>query len=196
MAYSASRQIVFEANAAETRDMHEELEVLSALRKIIRAMDIYSRRLRKTAGLTAPQLVVLRAIRDKETASIARLCEAVHLSQATVTTIIDRLESVGLVSRARSLADRRVVHVSLTTNGRDVLQSAPTGLQQEFVERFAALEDWEKSTIIASLQRVAKLMDADVLDAAPMLHLGADIEQPQALDVDATMIAPSRSAIE
>ncbi len=157
--------------------MNEEQQVLVALRKIIRAMDLYSRRLRKTAGLTAPQLLLLQAIRDCEGASISSLSETVSLSQATVTSIIDRLEAADLVNRTRSQKDRRIVHAKLTPTGVRVLESAPAALQEEFVDRFDALEDWEKSAIIASLQRVAKLMDADTIDASPVLHIDADIEQ-------------------
>ena len=157
--------------------MSEEKQVLVALRKIIRAMDLYSRRLRKTAGLTAPQLLVLQAIRDREGASISSLSETVSLSQATVTSIIDRLEGAGLVNRRRSQRDRRVVHAMLTAAGVSALESAPAALQAEFVDRFDSLDDWEKSAIIASLQRVAKLMDAEGIDASPVLHTEADIEQ-------------------
>jgi DNA-binding MarR family transcriptional regulator len=157
--------------------MNEEQQVLVALRKIIRAMDLYSRRLRKTVGLTAPQLLLLQAIRDRAGASISSLSAAVSLSQATVTSIIDRLESADLVIRTRSDKDRRIVHAKLTSRGEKVLESAPAALQEEFAERFAALEDWEKSSIIAALQRVATLMDADSIDASPVLHIDADIER-------------------
>ena len=38
--------------------------VLASVRKIIRASDLYSSQMRRTAGLTSPQLLLLRAIRD------------------------------------------------------------------------------------------------------------------------------------
>ena len=147
-------------------------DVLIAIRKIIRATDIHSRQLTKTVGLTAPQLMVLQAIRDLGAVAISRLSTEVSLSQATVTTIIDRLEKRGYVARSRSDSDKRVVHALLTDAGRDAVNSAPTPLQEAFSVRFEQLEDWEQSLILSALQRVAAMMDADELDASPFLELG------------------------
>ncbi|MEQ8860676.1 MAG: MarR family transcriptional regulator [Pseudomonadales bacterium] len=147
-------------------------DVLIAIRKIIRATDLHSRQLTKTAGLTAPQLLVLQAIRDLGAVAISRLSSEVSLSQATVTTIIDRLESRSYVSRQRSDKDRRVVHALLTDAGRQAMESAPTPLQEAFSVRFEQLKDWEQSQILSALQRVAAMMDAEDLDASPYLALG------------------------
>lgn len=154
------------------RPTPEEERVLVTLRRIMRAMDLHSRRLIKTAGLTAPQLLLLRSIDELGAVSISRLSGHMNLSQATVTTILDRLSSRGLVSRRRSEADKRIVHAFLTDAGRRLLADAPPPLQDLFSDRFRELPDWEQSMIIAALQRVAGLMDAQGLDAAPMLHIG------------------------
>ena len=45
-------------------------------------------------------------------------------------------------------------------------------LQEHFAQQFAALQEWEQSMIVSSLQRVAAMMDAQNLDAAPFLDLG------------------------
>lgn len=162
--------------AAERNDGSQSLaakeDVLIAIRRIIRATDIHSRKLTKTVGLTAPQLLVLRAIRDLGAVAISRLSTEVSLSQATVTTIIDRLERGGYVARKRSEQDKRVVHALLTPAGEDVVNNAPTPLQEAFSVRFEQLHDWEQSQILAALQRVAAMMDADDLDASPFLELG------------------------
>lgn len=42
-------------------------------------------------------------------------------------------------------------------------------MQESFVEAFDKLEDWEKSMILSSLQRLVSLMDAQHIDAAPLL---------------------------
>lgn len=151
-------------------------DVLIAIRKIIRATDLHSRKLTKTVGLTAPQLLVLQAIRDLGAVAISRLSSEVSLSQATVTTILDRLEKRGLVDRRRSEQDKRVVHALLTDAGRAVVESAPTPLQEAFSVRFEQLETWEQSLILSALQRVAAMMDAEDIDASPFLELG-DLSQ-------------------
>jgi len=150
--------------------------VLVALRRIIRATDIYSQKLRKSVGLTTPQLLVLRAVEAAGEIPLGRIANELSLSQATVTTIVDRLEGRDLLVRDRSRDDKRVINVRLTAAGRGVLDAAPGLLQDRFVERFARLADWERSMIVAGLQRTAALMDADDIDAAPVLHTGAVAE--------------------
>ena len=81
-------------------------EVLIALRRIMRATELYSKQLSKTAGLTSPQLLILAAIARMGDVTIGTIAREVKLSQATVTTILDRLERRGLVYRERSTVDR------------------------------------------------------------------------------------------
>ena len=67
------------------------------------------------------------------------------MSQATATTILDRLERNEFVKRVRSIQDKRKVHAHLTDKGRPVLEQAPTPLQQNFINKFQRLEEWEQS---------------------------------------------------
>lgn len=150
-------------------------EVLVSLRRIIRANDLHSRRLGKETGLTTPQLVVLRTINERGEQTVSEIGRSVSLSQATVTNILNRLEAGGLVKRKRSSEDRRRVNVSLTAPAKRLLKAAPMPLQEGFVERFGALAKWEQHQIVASLERVATMMDAEELDAAPLLATGQDV---------------------
>lgn len=152
-------------------------EVLIALRQVIRATDLHSRQLLKTASLTAPQLLVLQAIDCAGELSVSALAARISLSQGTVTSILDRLETRGLVTRSRSQIDKRVVLLRLTAAAGDILALAPQPLQERFVRRFEKLPSWEQHSILASLQRVAQLMNADHIDAAPVLAIGA-LDQP------------------
>lgn len=158
-------------------EINQEEQVLISLRQIIRATDIYSRRLSKEVGLTAPQLLILQAIRGLGAVSISKLSNEISLSQATVTNIIDRLESRNLVARHRSTQDRRVVHTTLTEEGAAKVLEAPTPIQDTFSKRFAMIENWEKSMLVAALQRVATMMNAEEIDASPVLHVGESIDQ-------------------
>ena len=124
-----------------TMEKHDE--VLVALRQIIRAIDMHSRRLIKEAGLTSPQLLLLKGIDELGQISMRQLADHTNMSQATATTIMDRLESRQLVQRIRSNTDKRKVHATLTDAGRALLAQAPTPLQERFIQRFQALEVWE-----------------------------------------------------
>jgi DNA-binding MarR family transcriptional regulator len=152
--------------------LHNIEDVLVALRRVIRATDLHSKRLAKTTGLTSPQILLLQTIRDQGEVTIGEIAKEMSLSQATVTTIIDRLEKRGLVKRERSQTDKRKVHALLTDEAIETLKSAPIPLQDQFARQYADLQDWEQAMIISSLQRVATMMDAHNIDASPVLDLG------------------------
>jgi len=147
-------------------------EVLISLRRVIRATDLHSKHLAKTTGLTAPQILLLQAIRDKGQVTIGELANQVSLSQATVTTILDRLEKRKLVYRERSEQDKRKVHAYLTDAAVEILKNSPVPLQEHFTRQFSDLQEWEQTMIISSLQRVAQMMDAQHIDASPVLDVG------------------------
>ncbi|MBY4677606.1 MarR family winged helix-turn-helix transcriptional regulator [Marinobacterium arenosum] len=147
-------------------------DVLVSLRRIIRAVDLHSRRLATQYGLTGPQTMLLKAIIESPGMPAGELARRVSLSQATITDILKRLEQRELVRRERSDSDRRKVFVFATDKAMAVIESAPPLLQEKFVERFSHLRDWEQMQLLASLQRVAELMDAETIDAAPLLVSG------------------------
>lgn len=156
-------------------DMDLQDQVLVSLRRIIRATDLHSRKLGKQTGLTTPQLVILVATGNLQEPTVSDVAKAVSLSLATVTTILNRLQSNGLVNRERSQIDRRRVIVTLTDAGRERLVQAPKPLQDSFVDRFSRLDNWEQHQIVAALERVATMMDAEQLDAAPLLATGETV---------------------
>jgi DNA-binding MarR family transcriptional regulator len=147
-------------------------QVLSAIRRLIRAADLHSRHVTRTAGLTSSQLILLKCVRDSTAITVGQLATNISVSQATVTNILDRLEQVAFVRRERSESDRRRVYVHLTPLGREVLETSPEPLQETFIRQFSALKDWERNMILASLQRVAEMMDAEHIDASPLLDVG------------------------
>ena len=148
-------------------------QVLTSLRRVIRAIDLHSKQLVKTVSVTGPQLRLLQLIRREGDATASGLSEAMSLSQATVTSILDRLEDRGLLERIRSQTDKRKIHPRLTETGSRLLDQAPTPLQDSFVRKFDQLQSWEQHMIIASLQRLAEMMDAEDIDASPYLDLGS-----------------------
>ena len=150
-------------------------DLLIALRKITRAIDLHSKQLAKETGLTVPQLMVLQCVAATERAKPSDVARQIHLSQATITSIVDRLARAGLVTRERGLHDRRVHEIVLTEAGQRRLEDAPQLLQEGFLQAFGNLQDWEQSLLISSVQRIAAMMNAETLDAAPILEVG-DLE--------------------
>ena len=166
---SAGKKFILKAK--QSIDISEAM--LIALRRVMRAIDLHSRSLVHSHGLTGPQSLVLRATISAGGLTAGELARQVSLSQATVTDIVKRLEARGLLRRARDEADRRRVIITATAQGRRLQASAPPLLQETFARRFALLRDWEQTQLLASVQRIAELMDADDLDASPVLTSGA-----------------------
>ena len=76
----------------------------------------------------------------------------------------------------RAQKDKRIVNARLTEEGSNVLLTSPPLLHEKFISEFGSLESWEQTQILSSLQRVALMMDAEHIDAAPLL----DINSPAA----------------
>lgn len=147
---------------------------LIALRRILRATELYERSLAHSAGLSPAQLRVLQIVAGKrdEGATPTALAVQMGVSQATVTALVDKLVSRGRVIRVRSDRDRRQTNVVITESGRLSVDAAPDALQQRFVKAFERLEDWEQAQLVSSLERVAAMLNADDLDASPVLSYG------------------------
>lgn len=181
------------SKSIEVRPGGEEREraIVVALRRIIRAVDLHSKRLVEAHGLTGPQLATLRVIERRGPISPAGIAARVHLSRGTVTGILARLEARGLVERRPDPADRRSVRMSLTSGGSELLARAPSLLQEEFRHELSKLEEWEQLSILATLQRIASMMDAADLDASPHLVTDDPVGGPAALP-ESTHGAPPR----
>ncbi|KAJ1463704.1 MAG: DNA-binding MarR family transcriptional regulator [Colwellia sp.] len=153
--------------------MEKHQQLLIALRKVIRAIGLHSKQLNKTSGLTTPQLLIMLEIDKTSGINSSQVAKNVNLSAATVTNILDRLENKGLVSRVRSTQDKRKVSLYLTEDGKALLLNAPQALQEHFIDNFANLAQWEQSQLLSSMERLAGMMDANEIDAAPLLELNA-----------------------
>jgi DNA-binding MarR family transcriptional regulator len=158
-------------------------QILTALRRVARAIDLHSRRLAQEFGLTGPQIVLLRKLVEMGETHVAELAENISLSHATVTDILNRLEKRGLIARTRSLTDRRRVMVTVTEQASTLLQQSPPLLQEQFSAQLARLQDWELAQILSVLQRVALMMDARQVDASPVLATGSVTADPEAVEI-------------
>ncbi|WP_341318360.1 MarR family transcriptional regulator [Paraburkholderia sp. IMGN_8] len=68
-------------------------------------------------GLTYPQYIAMLSLWESDEVTVKALSTRLSLDPATITPLLKRLESQGLVSRTRGITDERLVFVSLTTKG-------------------------------------------------------------------------------
>lgn len=152
-----------------------DLKILQGLRKIIRAVDIHSRKLVATHDITGPQLICLTIIVEDGPLTLKQVAERAFLSPSTVVGILDRLSSKGLVLRTRDSRDRRLVNVTATAPGHELVKNAPSPLQEGLAQALNDLPEIEQATIALSLQRIVDLMEAESLDASPVLDTGTTL---------------------
>jgi DNA-binding MarR family transcriptional regulator len=149
-----------------------ELRILQALRRIIRAVDIHSRKLATQHKITGPQLGCLLAVKENGPITSAKLAQKVYLSPSTIVGIIDRLEEKNLVQRNRNNKDRRLIHICITAAGEQLVAVAPSLLQDTLVSALIELPDEEQISITMALEKLVDLMEAGHISAAPLLETG------------------------
>lgn len=146
-----------------------EESILRSLRRIGHAVDVHSRRLRALCQLTTPQLICVRELAAEGELTASEVARRMMVSQATASGVLDRLEERGLLTRQRSAVDRRRVILQLTEAGKKVAATAPPPLQARFLEELARRSERWQITIDLALQEVVQMMEAEEIDAAPLL---------------------------
>lgn len=149
------------------------LEILVKLRKIIRSINLESKKIEKEFGISIPQLLVLQYLSDQEgyRSSAKDIKDYINLNASTVSGIVKRLESKGMVARIPRPDDRRAVFVTLTAQGAEVLQQSPTTLQEKMTKRLQKLSTEQVAQLDESIELLTDLMDVTDLDAAPVLTI-------------------------
>ena len=73
--------------------------VLKSMRRIAQAIEVRSREIARTSGLTIPQLIVMQSIRALGQVTTQAVSKAASMSPATVVAVMDKLEAKGLIER-------------------------------------------------------------------------------------------------
>ncbi len=108
------------SNAALALDQQLCFALYSAMTGVAR---VY-RPLLKDLGLTYPQYLVMLVLWEQDEVTVSTIGERLFLDSATLTPLLKRLETAGLVARQRSDLDERQVIVSLTGAGRALKEKA------------------------------------------------------------------------
>lgn len=153
-------------------------DALIALRQIQRKTEQASKKLAAQASLTPSQLLVMQILAERGEISAGEVSKLTQLKHATITSLVDKLVARGLATRRRCEEDRRKVWLTILPEGQTAITSAPDLLQETFQTRFETLPDWHQAMLVSSLERVAALLDAEDLEAAPILDVGALDERP------------------
>lgn len=107
-------------------------------------------------GLNHTQWVVLLWIKQGVVRSSAEVCRQMRYDTGSMTRLLDQLENKGLITRSRSLEDRRVVQLSLTAAGEDAYEAL---LPRVLAQLNAALEGFSRDEVTELKRLLRKMME-------------------------------------
>ena len=153
-------------------------EVLIKIRKIVRSVDIESKKIQKEYGVSIPQVLCLSFLHESSNyqATQGEIREFLNLNSSTVSGIINRLEKKGLLARLPKSGDKRVVNIALTSAGDKLFATIPSLLHEQLSEKLQKLEQSELDKVEESLETLVRLMDIEQVEASPLLTLESDLE--------------------
>ena len=112
-------------------------------------------------GLTFPQYLVMLVIWERDDVTLSDLAERLLLDSGTLTPLLRRLQSSGLLRRERDARDERKIRVTLTPEGRALRRRA-----RSIPEPAAAAPGCELSELDGLTAQVTKLRDSIAVHAA------------------------------
>src|SRR5690554_2761243 len=121
--------------ATTTRDpLSLDMQVCYALAATSRSIIGLYRPVLEPLGLTHPQYLVMLALWERHPRTVADIGHALHLEPATLSPLLKRLETAGLITRARSETDERALAVTLTPAGL-ALRAEAEKVPEKIIER-------------------------------------------------------------
>jgi DNA-binding MarR family transcriptional regulator len=143
-----------------TRPLPDEAtDIVNGLRRIVRAIELYSQEIYKSFGLTGPQLWVLKTLSRRGPLATTDLARALVVQPSTLSVLVDRLARRGLVRRQRPREDRRFVELALTPEGTTLAARAPEPAQGRLLHGLRDLPPRELQTLRASVERLVEMME-------------------------------------
>jgi DNA-binding MarR family transcriptional regulator len=120
---------------------------IDSLRRLVQALRTSSHQAWNDLGVSGAQLFVLQQLEHASPLSLSALAERTHTHASSVSVVVARLVTRGLIARRAAADDARRAELSLTAPGKRLLASAPTPVQARLIEAIAALPARERSQL-------------------------------------------------
>lgn len=138
---------------------------MQSLRRIVKALEQYSRSVEKRFDLTGPQLWALWELGQSGPIALKDLAMRMHLESSTVVGVVDRLVAKSLMVRLPDPQDRRRISLELTPRGREILAAAPHPAQGHLLAGLASLSPARIQVLQESLNTLEGALQTEHLDA-------------------------------
>jgi len=159
----------------------EYTEILVNIRKILRSINLESKKIQKEYGVSIPQLMCLDYLGSlKEFRSTqGNIAKYLNLNSSTMSGIIDRLELKGMVARLPNPNDKRTIYISLTSKGAKLLDASPQLLHKQLSKKLAKLPKEKIEQINEALGVLVESLNIDHINASPILTIEEPISTNQ-----------------
>jgi DNA-binding MarR family transcriptional regulator len=124
---------------AQEEDLPETLQFIRLLWELDHALNKRSRRMLATLGVTASQRFLLKVVGMRPGCAPGQLARFLHVTPATVTRVVQRLEGDGLLRREADPEDSRRVRLHLTQKGRRLNDRAAAGSESPITTLLATV---------------------------------------------------------
>ena len=98
----------------------ETLQFMQRVWELVHALDVRSKRMAQTIGVTGPQRLVIRVVGQKPAQTASEISQMLGKHPSTLTGVLARLEARGLIVREIDPEDRRRARFTLTTPGKAI----------------------------------------------------------------------------
>jgi DNA-binding MarR family transcriptional regulator len=139
--------------------------IVVGLRRVVRALELYSIDVRRDYGLTAPQLWALKTLAAAGPLHTGDLARALLVHQSSASLLVDRLERRGLLRRTRQKDDRRFVRIDLTERGQALAAQAPEPAQGRLLHGLGAMPVRRVRQIRRAIDDLVAAMEAEDVEA-------------------------------
>mgnify|MGYP000306623236 CR=1 FL=1 len=155
----------------------DSLEILTSMRKIVRALSIESKTIEKEYGLSIPQFLFLGQLENSENYQLSQkeLKERLNLNSSTVTGIMNRLLKRGYIAKLPKSGDKRINHITLTASGIKILERAPNVLHDRLAKKLDAISKEDREMVRKSLEIITNAMEIKEVEASPLLHFNPEV---------------------
>ncbi|MFZ9028924.1 MAG: MarR family winged helix-turn-helix transcriptional regulator [Crocinitomicaceae bacterium] len=155
----------------------EYSDVLINIRKIIRSINLESKRIEKEHGISIPQYLCLNFLSSKGDyrATAKEIGTHLNLNPSTISGIISRLERKGYLAKLPNTSDKRSTYIYLTAIGEKTVTSIPDLLHEKLTKKLKSLSDKDLNELQSSLALLISFMEVEDVDASPVITPGENI---------------------
>jgi DNA-binding MarR family transcriptional regulator len=116
--------------------------------------------------LTPPQMHAVMSLGHDDGLTMGELARRGGVTEKTMTGVVDRLEQAGHVLRGRDGADRRVVRVHLTPQGRELFVSCDRHVVERMGKALSIMDPGDREALCGILERFTDELVSRAAEAA------------------------------